>query len=114
LKLQGLDDPTAAERLRGGAVSVAIEDAPELDDGEHYVDLLAGLDVVDEQGRALGVVAGVQPTGGADLLQVRRPGTQGDDALLLVPMAREIVLEIDEEQRRITVRLPPGLEELNR
>ena len=32
----------------------------------------------------------------------------------LIPMAREIVLEIDRDKARVTVRLPEGLEELNR
>ena len=79
---------------------------PELDDGEHYVASLTGLDVVDEQGRALGSVLDVEPTGGADLLHVRRAGASEGDDPLLVPMASAIVLEIDESARRITVRLP--------
>jgi 16S rRNA processing protein RimM len=111
LKLRGIDDATAAERLRGAVVSAAIADAPPLPAGTHYAGVLAGLAVVDERGRRLGTVAAVIPTGGTDLLLVKRAG---DAEELLIPLARSIVRKIDEAGGRIEVRLPDGLEELNR
>lgn len=116
LKLEGVEGATAAAAMRGATVSAAFEDAPRLPEGVHYTARLAGLEVVDESGRSLGTVADVQATAGADLLRVRPPAAAAgdDDALLLIPMARSIVLDIDERRGRIAVRLPPGLEELNR
>lgn len=110
LKLRGVDDAGAAVALRGAMVSGAFEDAPELPAGRHYTAALIGMAVVDEAGRALGEVAEVWPTAGTDLLCV--VGSAKEE--LLIPMAGDIVAEINEVERRITVRLPGGLEELNR
>jgi 16S rRNA processing protein RimM len=112
VKFRGVDDAGSAAALRGANVQGTVEDAPELPAGEHYSAVLVGMEVVDEAGRRLGEVDDLAPTGGADLLRVAS-GTAGDDELL-IPMVKEIVLEIDESDRRITVRLPVGLEELNR
>ncbi len=109
LKLRGVDDAGAAVELRGALVSGAVEDAPELPAGRHYTAALIGMAVVDETGRMLGEVGEVWPTGGTDLLRVvgREKGE------ILIPLAGDIVAEINEVERRITVRLPAGLEELN-
>lgn len=111
LKLRGIDDGNAAEALRGAGVSVALEDAPLLPQGVHYGGALVGLEVIDESDRRLGEVIQVVATRGTELLEVRRAG---ETETLLIPMAREIVIGIDEERGRIRVRLPEGLEELNR
>ena len=75
---------------------------------------MIGLEVFDERGRPLGRVERVEPTAGVDLLHVARAAHSAGEDPLLVPMAKEIVLGVDEQAGRITVRLPPGLEELNR
>jgi 16S rRNA processing protein RimM len=111
LRLRGIDDASAAAALRGAEVYAAVEDAPELPEHRHYSAALVGLVVFDENGRELGEIEDVVPTGGTDLLKVRSREAVGE---LLIPMAREIVLEIDEGGGRVIVRLPEGLEELNR
>jgi 16S rRNA processing protein RimM len=112
LKLGGVDDATGAARLRGRGVKVLEQEAPELPPGEHYSASLVGMEVRDESGRELGRVRDVVPTGGADLLVVEATGTTAGE--LLIPMAEEIVEQIDREGCLIRVRLPDGLEELNR
>jgi len=107
LKLRGVDDPSAAEALKGRIVAAPPEQVPELPDGVHYVERLVGLEVRDETARVLGAVTGVLATGGVDVLEIETP-VGGE---LLVPMARSIVTEISEEGGFLTVRLPEGLEE---
>ena len=114
LKLRGVDDPNAAESLRGCEVAVPEEEAPALPSGAHYVAKLVGLEVYDEAGERLGRVRDVMPTGGTDVLIVDVPGgTDGEDELM-IPLARSIVLEIAEGEGCIRVRLPEGLADLNR
>lgn len=107
VKLRGVDDPTAAERLRGAIVAAPEDQIPDLPDGVYYVARLVGLKVRDEEGRALGIVRDVLPTGGVDVLEVE----EEDGKELLVPLAREIVLEVSQEEGFLTVRLPEGLRE---
>ena len=111
LKLAGIDDAGAAEGLRGLSVWASRERAPAQPQGRWYVTALVGMQVDDERLGAVGTVNDVMPTGGgADLLVVGRPESAED---LLVPMVEEIVLTVDEGNRRIHVRLPDGLMDLN-
>ena len=114
LKLRGVDDASRAAALRGRRVSVFREDAPALPDGEYYSATLVGMRVVDDEGTELGSVRDVLPTGGVDLLLVASNDTGTGTEDLMVPMARRIVLRVDEQRRVVTVRLPEGLLDLNR
>jgi len=109
LKFAGVDDANQADALTGRVVSVLAEDVPPLPEGEYWASRLIGARVYDSGGAELGVVADVLETGGTGLLEVR------DDAgrETLIPLAREIVVAVDEEARRIEVALPAGLRELN-
>jgi 16S rRNA processing protein RimM len=107
LKLQGLDDPGAAEAWRGADVRIPAEEVPSLGPGEFWVAQLCGLPVVDEAAGPLGRVEDVEQTGGVDLLRVVGPGGE-----VHIPLAGEIVTSIDEHGVR--VRLPEGLLDLNR
>ena len=115
LKLKGIDSANEAAGLRGGRVRVARAEAPELPEGEHYVAELVGMQVVDETGREIGHVAGMVGAGVADVLRVVSGGNEEDEAEeLLIPLAASYVLDIDVARRRIEVRVPPELRELNR
>lgn len=110
LKLLGVDDPHGAQALKGGTVWAPAEEVPPLRAEEYYAARLVGLRVYGVAGEAFGVVTDVVTTGGTDVLVVE----QDDGHEMLVPMAKEIVVQIDEREGRIAVRLPPGLGELNR
>jgi 16S rRNA processing protein RimM len=109
LKFRGIDDPSAADALRGLEIAAVAEDVPALPSGVYWIDRLIGALVQDAAGRALGRVEDVIETGGADLLIVREPA--GGE--ILVPLAQEIVTEIDLQAGTIRVRLPEGLLDVN-
>lgn len=69
-----------------------------------YVEQLVGLDVVDPDGRVLGVVTGLQVGLAQDLLEVLAGGQT-----VLVPLVQEIVPEVDLESGRVRVTPPAGL-----
>jgi 16S rRNA processing protein RimM len=109
LKFRGIDDPGAAEALRGLEIAAVAEDVPALPSGVYWIERLIGALVEDSAGRALGRVEDVIETGGADLLIVR--DSSGRE--ILVPLAEEIVTQIDPRAGTIRVRLPEGLEDVN-
>ena len=80
----------------------ALHDLP---DGEFYWYELVGCEVWTESGQRVGEVRELWETGPQDLLVIR--GTDGEDRL--IPTARDLVPEIDLENRRITVVDLPGL-----
>ena len=72
--LDGVDDRTAAESLRGQLVEVDRSALPPLEDGEYYHADLVGLDCVDRDGRSVGTVTAVENFGAGDLLEVEMEG----------------------------------------
>lgn len=102
-KLEGIDDRTAAERLRGCDVAVTREDLGEAGEGEFFWVDLEGLAVVNRQGESLGRVDGLTRGGGADVLVVK-----GDDRERLIPFVADYVIQVDREAKRITVDWEAG------
>ena len=72
-RLNGVNDRSAAEALRGSLVEVDRSALPPLEDGEYYHADLIGLDCLDFAGNPLGKVAGVENFGAGDLLEVELP-----------------------------------------
>jgi 16S rRNA processing protein RimM len=108
-KFKGVDTISDAERLAGADVSIPIEERASIDEGEYYQSDLIGCQIFNEQDRLLGTVEAWQETGGPLLLEVRT----GDGKELLIPFAKSIFTKIDLERKRIEVKLPEGLEDLN-
>jgi 16S rRNA processing protein RimM len=114
----GSDSISDAERLRGLEVQVP-GGRVKLDPGRHYLSDLAGCEVRDaESGEALGTVREVQDARdagrGASAPESWVLVVAGRDGELLIPLAAEICTTIDVTARRIEVRLPEGLRDLNR
>jgi len=110
LKLSGVDDPSAAQALRGRWLLAGPDAVPDLPTDRYYVAALVGLEVHAEGGGRLGIVIDVIETSGTDVLVVE----ELDGHEVLVPMAKEIVTGVRVDDGRIDVRLPEGLRELNR
>jgi 16S rRNA processing protein RimM len=84
-------DRTAAEKLRGTALTVPRSAMPPLEEGEYYHADLIGLPVVSPQGEPLGTVIGVENFGAGDVLEVELPN--GKRAM--APMNPDAVPEWD-------------------
>lgn len=103
--LEGISDRTAAEGWVGAQVLALREELPGAGPGAHYWGDLEGLPVVTVDGRPVGKVTGLQPTGGVDVLVVT-----GEAGELLVPLAPYVTVE----EGRVVVDPPEGLLELSR
>jgi 16S rRNA processing protein RimM len=71
-RIEGVDDRSAAEALRGSLIEVDRSSLPPLDDGEYYHADLIGLACVDSEGELLGTVIAVENYGAGDLLELER------------------------------------------
>lgn len=109
---QGSKSIDDAKRLVGLEVQIPLATRVVLPVGSYYVTDLAGCDVVETDGRALGRVREVEIHGeeiaGTPNLVVDSPSGE-----LLIPLAQDICTNIDIGARRITVALPEGLRDLN-
>ncbi len=106
LRLEELPDRTAAEAARGLVLhaSIPADESPE-DPDEFYDHQLVGLAAYDEQGVALGTVAGLVHGGAQDLLRITTP----DGREALVPFVKALVPEVDVAGGRVVVADRPGL-----
>ncbi|HEY0271257.1 MAG TPA: ribosome maturation factor RimM [Sphingomonas sp.] len=75
-------DRTAAEALRGTALSVPRAALPPLAEGEYYHADLIGRDALSSDGAALGHVVAVENYGAGDLIEIER----ADGRRFLVPV----------------------------
>ena len=107
LKLQGCDDRTAAEALRGYYIQVHFEDALPLEEDEYFEHQIVGLQVWTAAGELLGEVAEILYTGANDVYVVRggSPGRRD----ILIPAIEDVVLKVDLDGGRLVVELPEGL-----
>jgi len=87
-------DRTAAEKLRGTALTVPRESLPPLAEGEYYHADLLGLAALSRAGEALGHVIAVQNFGAGDVLEIERPTGKR----FMVPMIEAAVPEWDTER----------------
>ncbi len=108
LKFQGVDSITEAEQLVGCELQIPAADRAPLAPGSAYVSDLAGCTVWDakhEPPQAVGVIADVQfGAGEAPLLVVRSKKKE-----FLSPFAAEYLQSLDLPGRRVEMRLPEGL-----
>jgi 16S rRNA processing protein RimM len=118
LHFQGIDSINEAELLAGLDVIVPLAERVELEDDSEYISDLIDCVVFDGE-QEVGVVTGVDfPTtpdgtrrleGAAPLLTVETPN--GDE--VLIPYVQSFLVTLAVEDKRIEMKLPEGLLELN-
>lgn len=87
-------DRTAAEKLRGTALTVRRSEMPPLPEGEYYHADLIGLPAVSTEGGTLGECVAVENFGAGDVIEIRK----ADGKKFMVPMKLEAVPEWTDER----------------
>jgi 16S rRNA processing protein RimM len=105
LKVEELPDRDAVDPMRGLYVMVDMANAVPLDDDEIYLYELIGMTVQTDEGDALGQIKDVLETGANDVYIVNSP-RYGE---LLIPAHDETLLDVNLEQKTVTMTLPDGL-----
>ncbi|MGH2679448.1 MAG: ribosome maturation factor RimM [Actinomycetota bacterium] len=105
VRFAGVEDRSAAERLRGSVLVVPEGWLPELAEGEWWAHQLEGCEVRTEAGRLLGIVREVIPNPANDLWVA----VDDDGHETLVPALADLLVDVDVDARRILVHDVPGL-----
>ncbi len=103
VKFQAIDSRAEAEGLRG-PLYVSSESVRTLGEDEYWEHALIGCSVALTSGEAVGNVSGLVAGASQDLLAVATP--KGDR---LVPVVKDIVVEVDVERRLVVIDPPEGL-----
>ena len=96
-----------AESLRNKEVYVLETDLPYLEEGEHYLYQLEGLNVLNTEDKLLGIVEGTIGTKSNEVLVVKNTDNSIDDKERLIPYIKsEVVKEISLDKGYVLVDWP--------
>jgi 16S rRNA processing protein RimM len=106
LMVREVPDRSAAELWRGRYLLVPQDEVPPLADDEVYLHDLIGMRVMHVDGRALGTVDDTYELPQGLMLDIK---PVGGGQTYLIPWTPEILVQVDETARTITVNPPVGL-----
>tara|TARA_B100000029_G_scaffold516813_1_gene634866 strand:- start:43478 stop:43987 length:510 start_codon:yes stop_codon:yes gene_type:complete len=104
MKFLEVDTSEKAERFRSAYIQVSEEDIATLPDDSYYVFEIEGCSVFSTEGELIGIVKEVISMPANDVLVVRM--SKGE---AMIPVAKNIIVEINPEDSKIIINLIPGL-----
>lgn len=104
LELQEIPDMNTAERLKEKYIEIPRSEVKTLPVGSFYIFQLVGLAVYEGE-QYLGKLTDVLQTGSNDVFVVKTP----DGKELYLPALKSVITQIDLNNDRIEVQIPPGL-----
>ncbi|EYE89320.1 16S rRNA-processing protein RimM [Fervidicella metallireducens AeB] len=105
LKLSGIEDMNEAMRYKNVFLYVDRENAVELSEDTYFIADLIGIEVIEEDGRKLGNIVSVFSTGSNDVYEIK----QENGKTFLIPAIKEVVKNVDIENKKMIVKLLEGL-----
>ena len=103
VRLEGVNDRTQAEALKGARFYVPRESLPAAEEDEYYLADLIGLVAERADGAVLGKVKAVHDFGAGVSIELEGPG-----ASLVLPFTQDVVPVVDLAGRRLVV-VPPAM-----
>ncbi|UHA73961.1 ribosome maturation factor RimM [Paenibacillus sp. 481] len=105
VKLEQFDNINDVEKYKGWILKVTEADLLELPDNEYYYFEIVGCRVVTDEGEELGTIKEILAPGANDVWVVKQP--KGKE--LLIPVIDEVVLDVNVQEKLVTVHLMEGL-----
>ena len=102
--LEGVDTPERARELVGALVRTEEDNPPPKEEDEYYWTELIGMNVSTTDGRSLGEITRITPTGAHDVLHVEGPFGE-----VLLPFIDEVVVSVDTQNNEMLVDPLEGL-----
>lgn len=108
VKFAEIESIDEAEKYKNCILKADREMLGELPEGVYYIADLIGCEVYEDNGKMLGKISDVFNTGANDIYAVSAPERKD----LLIPVTEETVIDVNIEEKRVTVHLLEGLDEL--
>lgn len=105
LKFKGIDNINDIEKYKGRSLLVDREHAVKLKKDEYFIADMIGISVYTEAGALFGTLKDVMETGANDVYIIESPA-HGE---VLIPAIKQCVLDVDIEQKKMTIHLMEGL-----
>ena len=104
IELDTIDNVDLAKAFVGSKIVIPRSMLKELPDGEYYWRDIIGLNVYNEEGKLLGWIESVFPTGSNDVYVCK-----GEEREILLPAIAEVIQFIDIDKQVMKVKLMEGL-----
>ncbi len=104
VKVLGIDTKEKADELRGCLLKIE-KDIKDLEEGHYFFNDLVGCQIIDENGKILGVVSQVEEFPSAITFRVKRNG----DKDFFVPFLKEFVTKVDILKKKIYIQVMEGM-----
>ena len=108
VKFRGLNRIEDVQPYLKHDLYVSREDAIELKENEYFVGDVIGLKTITDDGRILGTLEDVLETGANDVYVIS--SAEDPKKEILLPVIRDVILEINPEEGYMKVHMLPGLE----
>ena len=105
VKLKGIDDATAAEKLRAADLFIPVSELTKLPPGSYYQHDIIGLRVFTLDDTLLGTIVDILQTGSNDVYVVKME----DGRQQLIPAIKDVIKQIDLIRRTMHIDPIPGL-----
>jgi 16S rRNA processing protein RimM len=105
LKLEGIDDATAAETIRNWNLFLPLDKLAKLPTDSYYQHDIIGLHVKTLSGQDIGTITDIMGTGSNDVYIIKAPEGQQ----ILIPAIKEIIKQIDLERHLMYIDPIRGL-----
>jgi 16S rRNA processing protein RimM len=104
-RLNGIDDRTSAEKLKGERLYVLRSALPKPEVGEFYQADLVGLTAETKSGEELGTIEAVHNFGASDIIEITS-NNKNHEETIMIPFTNELVPEVDIKGGRIVINPP--------
>ncbi len=105
LKFKGIDNINDIEKYKGKSLLVDRKNAVKLQKDEYFIADMIGMEVFTEDGKSFGVLKDVMETGANDVYVI----DMADGKEVLVPAIKQCILNVDIEEKKMTIHLLEGL-----
>lgn len=108
VKFKEFDDINLVEKYKSCDLIIDRKDAVELEENEYFICDLIGLNVITDEGEDFGVITDVLTSSANDIYVVKH-----NDKEVLLPVIDQCVLDVNIEEKKVTVHIMDGLLDLN-
>lgn len=107
VKFEGIDNEIQAKTLLGKQLFLPLSVLPKLEGNNFYDHEVVGFEVIDTNYGKVGIIEGIIDLDVNPLIQIMAKGKE-----VLIPLRKETILEVNREQKSMTITAAPGLIEM--
>lgn len=108
LRLEGIDDRTAARSLANAKLVRPVEHLPKLPEGQYYCYQILGMEVQTDDGEKLGHIVRIFTAGENDVYEVLPEGAEKGSEIL-IPAIADVIVSVDVDSKRMVIKPMEGM-----